>query len=198
MGLPVRSFDHSSITHKPQGYTTVPRFRSAAWLVCIPVILVVTDQTARRGFTPWQPQSFHAEYRRDLEAAAGLESCLQEVRRSNEVKETLIHHMIAGRVSLAEVTHQFLLMNQSRAAYMLVIRTQYVGNSDEEKSARNVLERAASALSYADQDTRAHVLARLEGELECNIQSSRIQAPNAERTPPCDSRASCPSRCSPN
>lgn len=77
-------------------------------------------------------------------------------------KEELIGQLIDGRLSLPEVAVEFVQLNEDTAV-LEVIREQYPGASDEEKSAYNVLDFVRTRLNKK-QD--AEVLARLNREFE--------------------------------
>ncbi|MFO0822457.1 MAG: hypothetical protein U0792_04950 [Gemmataceae bacterium] len=150
-------------------------FRYAALLVLIPVAAVFANSewVASVVFQACQPQDWHEVYRGEVELAKELENSDQEVWRRIEIKESLVHQLIEGRLSLAEVTRQFLVMNQDRPGYMEVIRATYAGSNDEEKTARNVISYVTVELSRASSEQQAEVLERLEYEFECLFQTHR-------------------------
>jgi hypothetical protein len=143
--------------------------RSAALLVLIPVAVACANSewVASVVFHACQPQDLHEAFRGEVELAKELENSDQEVRRRIEIKESLVRRLIEGRLTLAEVTSQFLLMNQGRPGYMEVIRNSYAGSSDEEKTARNVISYVTVELSQASSEQQAEVLERLECEFDC-------------------------------
>ena len=69
----------------------------------------------------------------------------------------------------AEVTSQFVTLNQAYPEYLRVIRTHYPGAKDEEKTARNVIE---YTLPRVPDPSRRHALVRrLHAELRSMIGS---------------------------
>lgn len=103
--------------------------------------------------------SIETEESHDLDAESA------EVRRRIDVKDALIQNLIAGRTTLAEVTAQFLALDENRPAYMAVLRNNQPGATDEEKMARNVISYTHSSLNERSLIQKAVVLARLEAEL---------------------------------
>jgi hypothetical protein len=87
-----------------------------------------------------------------------------DVFRRIELKERLVADLIAGRVTLAEVTPQFLELNRDRPGYMLAIRASYPGRTDEERTARTVLQYAERQLAQFPSASHAAIAARLENE----------------------------------
>jgi hypothetical protein len=96
-------------------------------------------------------------------ARAELDAKQDAVMGRIAYKEALISRLVAGRATLDEVTAEFLRLNRDTMA-LDMIRFQYPGSSDEEKTARNVLEYVRLQRLPADQDGR--VTARLRQEFE--------------------------------
>lgn len=158
-------------------------FRLATFFVLVPVVVAIanSERVASVVFSVCQPQKLHDDYQGEMQLAKDLEVSDQEVRRRIQIKESLIHQLIAGRTTLEEVTTQFLMMNQCRPGYMAVIRASYPGDSDEERTARNVIGYATVELSGASETERAEVLTRLEGEFECiRMKTAECGVPIAE------------------
>jgi hypothetical protein len=79
------------------------------------------------------------------------------------VKEALIGDLIAGRVSLAEATAQFLAFNADNPGCVAVLRVAYPGDTDEERTAHNVMDYAIQRV--ANPAERAALASRLAAEL---------------------------------
>lgn len=79
-----------------------------------------------------------------------------------EYKEALLAELAAGRTTLPAVAAAFLRVNQDDAVCLGVVQTHYPGRSDEEKSARNVLDYASGRVMPAG--PKAAFLARLAAE----------------------------------
>jgi len=78
----------------------------------------------------------------EIESKAGLDLGV-EIEQSKcrlMLKYQLIDNLWAGQTTLKDVTTQFLSLNQSERGCMLMIRSNYKGATDEEKTARNVLD----------------------------------------------------------
>jgi len=88
-----------------------------------------------------------------------------EVLRRMERKDRLVDELISERVTLADVTAEFLAMNQNRDGHMTVIRATWPGRNDEERTARNILHFVSLRLSELPAAERDEVSSRLESEL---------------------------------
>jgi hypothetical protein len=86
-----------------------------------------------------------------------------EVQQRIAVKEALISDLIEGRTTLAEVTDRFAAMNKAYPEYVAVIRANFAGRTDRERTARNVI--AYARCRIANETERVRVLGRLEAEL---------------------------------
>ena len=78
-------------------------------------------------------------------------------------KNSVVAELVAGRVTLPAAAAAFWRVNQGEERCLAVIREAYVGKSDEEKAARNVLD-FVTARTIPEPD-RTRVLARLRREL---------------------------------
>lgn len=78
-----------------------------------------------------------------------------------DYKESLMNDLIAGKTSLAAVADEFLRMNRDLPITMTLLVVQYPDCSDEEVSARNVMEFVRMRI---DAETGEAVLARLKAE----------------------------------
>jgi hypothetical protein len=109
----------------------------------------------------------------EVEHTRQLDAEDETIQKRIEIKEALIADLIAGRATLAEVTDEFLHLNESREIYMIALRKSYPCTSDEEIIAHNVI--AYTTDRTADSTQRATILARLECEL-VQMQTSRSHA----------------------
>lgn len=90
-----------------------------------------------------------------------LEAHQQATHERLVYKEELIDRLIAGDMTLTEVAIEFLHTNDGTES-MNAIRAHYAGSSDEEKSARNVLDFVRLRKLPKKQNDR--VLTRLQRE----------------------------------
>jgi hypothetical protein len=134
-----------------------------------------TGVLAFGGLDIFQTQEHREEMKRHVEYGKQLDLIDQELRRHIRIKDQLIIELIAGKKTLTEVTTEFLVLNQSQAATMDVLRREYPGLTDEEKIARNVIEYATADLDHSYADQKEVVLARLEAEFE-QLQKRSISA----------------------
>jgi hypothetical protein len=77
-------------------------------------------------------------------------------------KDSLIRELVAGRATLAQVSDEFLRLNEEEPASLEVLRRCYPGPGDEERSAHNVLGYVLRFQLPADEAAR--VLDRLGRE----------------------------------
>jgi hypothetical protein len=124
----------------------------------IPVLIVGT-----LGFDVWNTLEAREQTKEATATEQVLEASAAELRQRHEAKSALIDDLIAGRVTLAEVAEQFMILNRGRPACMEVIRRTCSGATDEEKMARNVIRFAEA--SFQDDPNAAAVRTRLEAEL---------------------------------
>ncbi|MBA4062250.1 MAG: hypothetical protein C0501_00825 [Isosphaera sp.] len=123
------------------------------------------EWSAAVGLDVWNVPALRAESRAEAERAEVLADEDQDIRRRIAVKEALVSDLIAGRATLAAVTARFVELNRARPEYVAAVRANYPGDTDEEKTARNVLEYASGRIAAEPPARRAEVTARLRAEL---------------------------------
>jgi hypothetical protein len=103
----------------------------------------------------------------DLAEAAATDRALADrddtILRRIAIKESLITDLIAGRATLAEVAARFLELNEDEPGYLLVLRSAVPGDSDLERSARNVIDYVSHRVT--DPARLADLRHRLEADL---------------------------------
>jgi hypothetical protein len=87
-----------------------------------------------------------------------------ELFRRMDLKDRLVAELIAGRTTLADVTEEFVALNRDRPGYTTTIRATYPGQTDEERTARNVLGYVSQRMGDLPPARQAEVMARLESE----------------------------------
>jgi hypothetical protein len=103
----------------------------------------------------------------DPEAAAlsaDLEARRAAVHRRIATKDELLSALVAGRLTLVQVAAEFLRLNAEDEAVAWVIRQRYPGATDEEKTARNVLDFLSVSVRDLPNGERVRLMARLERE----------------------------------
>ena len=143
-------------------------FRLLVLIATIPVVAAVASSSwaASAMLRVCHPRIAEIDTREDEELGHRLDAIDFELRRQIQIKEVLLGELIEGRAALADVATQFLAMNRNSPASMGVIRKEYPGETDEEKSAYNVITFARAELSRGCPDRKAEVLARLSAEFE--------------------------------
>ncbi|MCE9562794.1 MAG: hypothetical protein K8U57_12175 [Planctomycetes bacterium] len=151
-------------------------FRTAAIFLMIPVAAFAANSEwgASLVVDMFHPQSVREELKNEEELSENLEVVNREIQRRIAIKEALVAELIAGRTTLAAVSDEFLALNRPRQEYMTIIRATYPGNTDEEKSAHNVIGYVTGELVRYPQATRDEVLARLQSELQTLPRTQKI------------------------
>ncbi|VTT97167.1 unnamed protein product [Gemmataceae bacterium] len=155
-------------------------FRLLVLIATIPVVAAVASSSwaASAMLRVCHPRIAEIDTREDEELGHRLDAIDFELRRQIQIKEVLLGELIEGRAALADVATQFLAMNRNSPASMGVIRKEYPGETDEEKSAYNVLTFANAELSRGCPVRKAEVLARLDGEFEALFGHHPAAAPS--------------------
>ena len=105
-----------------------------------------------------------------------LESEYSETRRRIAAKEEMVKSLIAGRSSLADVTAQFMVLNDGYEDHMVVVRMLNPGATDKEKMLWNVVGYVNQRLSDLPAWQRLAVNARLQTELQ-TLSSEFVSSP---------------------
>jgi hypothetical protein len=79
-------------------------------------------------------------------------------------KEALITELIEGRATLADIAAEFLRLNRESPSALAAVRTQFPGETDEEKHAHNVI--GFVQIRNLPKARTAELLARLDREFE--------------------------------
>ncbi|MBA4188190.1 MAG: hypothetical protein C0467_09260 [Planctomycetaceae bacterium] len=157
--------------------------RFAAYLVMVPVAALVAKSSWAKTVvvSTFSTRSSQDEIESELAFGQHLDVVDLELRRQIQIKDALLDELIAGRTTLAAVTDRFLVLNQSQPASLAVIRKEYPGATDEEKTARNVIGFAEAELSKYPPTQKAEVLARLEAQFR-----QSYPAPVSDAFPACE------------
>lgn len=121
---------------------------------------------ATLGVEVWDLPDLHAEDGTGSHLDRDLEFEYSETRRRIAAKEEMIKSLIAGRSSLADVTAQFMVLNDGYEDHMLVVRMLNPGATDKEKMLWNVVGYVNQRLSDLPAWQRLAVNARLQTELQ--------------------------------
>jgi len=124
------------------------------------------------GADVWNMPSLKEELRANTEEASVLANQDDEIRHRISLKEVIIADLLANRITLAEATEQFTVMNASRPQYMTMIRSSFPGETDQEKFARNVISFALLRVKPQERDALNH---RLEKELHLMLTGSAVR-----------------------
>ena len=116
------------------------------------------------GVDVWNLPTLEQDEREAIDLTSELTATDHEVQQRIVIKESKIGELIAGRLTLAEVTDEFLTMNQMKPGFMSCIRAQYAGRTDREKMAHNVIDYARGRLEHDGND--ASILSHLDAELD--------------------------------
>jgi len=120
----------------------------------------------------------------DLDEGSGMESPQKrdwnseysETRGRIAAKEEMIKSLIEGRTTLADVTAQFMVLNDGYENHMLVVRMLFPGATDKEKMLWNVIGYLDHRLSSLPAWQRWATKARLRAEFQ-TLSAELVSAP---------------------
>lgn len=134
-----------------------------ATLLSIPVILIASSSSARSAVADfWSSCELQDSMEEVAERGRRLDEEDATVRQRIVVKEALIDQLIAGNITLAEVTTAFLQLDEDRPASTPSIRSIFPGRTDQEKLIKNVM--SYIEMRIPDKNQLAIVMSRLDGE----------------------------------
>ncbi|MCE9565204.1 MAG: hypothetical protein K8U57_24495 [Planctomycetes bacterium] len=142
------------------------RFLTLLSAVTVTAVVASSGRTASVVASALQSHSYEDEIQSQIEFGKQLDVIDGELRRQIQIKDMLVLELIAGRTTLEQVSSEFLLINQSQPGSTERLRKDYVGDTDEERTARNVIGFVAAELAKESPLRRASVLTRLQVELE--------------------------------
>lgn len=142
--------------------------RNAALVLLLPVATFVAHSNCCVSTVSdmFQTPSQCVQIKEEQELGDHLDVVKSEIVRRLAIKDALIAELISGRITLIEVTKQFLILNQSRPEYMTVIRESYPGSTDEEKTTHNVMGYIRAELAHTTPAQQTAVLHRLNIEFD--------------------------------
>jgi hypothetical protein len=141
-------------------------------LVTLMLILPAATAVARPewaeylGVDVWNLPDLREELTEANELKTELEFQNAAILDRINMKDRLISDLIAGRRTLAETTSQFCALNQDFPEFLTILRLNYPGATDEERSAWNVMDFVHPRLFHLSAFERFKVLARLNLEME--------------------------------
>lgn len=149
-----------------------------ALVVVVPVATVIAkpDWATAVGLDVWNLPALREENEAAAEHNRELEEETTEIKHRMEVKEALIRNLIAGRSTLAEVTNQFLELDQERPGYLTLIRGTYPAATDQESMAQNVVAYTWPRLGDEPTTRRFEVVVRLMSEFRDYADSADANA----------------------
>ena len=142
-----------------------PRRVLLALLVLVAAIVANPTWAAAIGIDVWNLPALRERIETETEKGRAFDYEDAETLRRMDLKDRLVADLIAGRTTLADVTEEFLALNRARPGYSAAIQTTYPGQTDEERTARNVLSYVSQRMGDLSPARQAEVTARLESEL---------------------------------
>jgi hypothetical protein len=141
------------------------RVRFVLVVAALAAVVAANPNLARAaGVDFWNLGEARAALAAATEESVALSHRDDTVLRRIVIKEDLVADLLAGRTDLAAVAARFLELNADEPAYLEVLRASVRGDSDLERSARNVIEYCGQRVS--DPAAFAALQTRLEAELE--------------------------------
>lgn len=149
-----------------------------ALVVVVPVAAAIAKPAwaTAVGLDVWNLPALREENEVAVERRRELDEENAEIKRRMEVKEALIRNLIAGRATLADVTTQFLELDQDRPGYLTLIRGTYPAATDQESMAQNVIQYTWPRLSGEPASRRFEVMVRLLAEFRDYTDESAVNA----------------------
>jgi hypothetical protein len=134
-------------------------------LVLVGAVAANPTWAAALGIDVWNLPALRERLETDAERSRSFDHQSAEIRRRIDLKDQLVADLIAGRNTLADVTQEFLALNRDQPGYATTLQASFPGQTDEERTARNVLFYVSQRVGHLPPDRRAEVTARLDGEL---------------------------------
>jgi len=153
----------SSILKYALLFIMLPLVAAAAWKSSL---LTTLESATLRCQSGSSANSLFDDINTDSEESQRLDRISCHLIRRIHVKDALVSNLIEGRMTLKEVTAQFLLLNKDDPVIMQEIRRMYPGATEVEASARNVISYAGSSLASESPFRRLQALARFEVEFQ--------------------------------
>lgn len=123
------------------------------------------ELVSRFGLDVWNVPDLRAQVEESAQRGLALDAAHDDVRSRIDLKETLVEELIGGRICLAEVAFQFMVLNEGHPEYMAAIRRTYRTGTDLQRTARNVVDYTLPRLEGETPSRQAEVTARLNAEL---------------------------------
>ena len=142
----------------------------AGLLVAGVTLVIHPTWAATLGLDVWNMPALEAQVRTSTEEGHRLDAEDEYVRRRIDLKDTIVHDLLAEKVTLAEATDRFAELNARCPRTEAAVREYFPGATDREKTARNVI---SFAVTRAAPQERASVASRLETELQQMLAAPR-------------------------
>jgi hypothetical protein len=101
-------------------------------------IWLAPDWSSSAGLDVWELHTLHKKMEVERDNDLELRAKLDDVQSRIATKGQLIENLLQGQMTLKHVISEFLALNENGPA-MISIRAAFVGKTDEEKMARNVI-----------------------------------------------------------
>jgi hypothetical protein len=140
----------------------------AATLIVLPLVLAAALAVApgwaeRAGLDWWHLPALERDRRAAADRVQELDAEREATARRMALKEAVVAELVAGRVSLAEVTALFAAMDRDRPGYADGLRASFPDCPEREVVLRNTIGYALTRVT--DPTERERLAARLEAEL---------------------------------
>jgi hypothetical protein len=124
------------------------------------------------GLDWWSLPELYRRQEAGQKQAAALEQTCQDLLQRNAAKEHVIEELLAERLTLFQAAACFDCLNHEPPECAADCRRFFPGDSDGEKSCRQVLAWASATLRERGDPRREAVLARLEAQLTARLANS--------------------------
>jgi hypothetical protein len=123
----------------------------------------------------WETQSAYEELETARVANVFADGSRTESQHRREAREQVLRDLVDGRLTLKKAAARFQELISDQEQYLMRIRRDYPGCSDEEATCRELIERVRSLLKDVD-PAQAVVVQRLEAELRGMQQKPSLAA----------------------
>jgi hypothetical protein len=123
----------------------------------------------RLGLNPGRVPELAQQLAESQQRSEDLDEQTQESLHRLATKEEIVHELLAARLDLREAAAQFRDIAAHTSGGLEDLRKFFPGDSDEERSCRQVIAWVTAVLSVDSQEEANEMRARLEAQLQTHL-----------------------------
>lgn len=127
-------------------------------------VLACPGLTRDLGLDLWNASGDSAELEQHKRESHELENVSERVKKRLEMKEILVGQLVDERIDLKHAVEQFMALNELQPELTSYLRIHFAGNTDEERTARQVIAFTKATLA-GNPSLQEVVIKRLELQL---------------------------------